>query len=615
MKKCRYIITTAIVLFCFAGVTNLWAKGPPGHAKNDNNRHNTKVQTKYGRWAVKNRWAKRPPKHFKNDYNCHHTEVLTKYGRLTGILDANNTWAWKGVPYAKPPVGDLRWKAPQDPEPWKGVKQAKDECEPCTQLETTPQWIRYPYAIGSEDCLYLNIWRPRSDEINLPVYVWIHGGSNNFGMASQYNGSVIASRSNVVVVVLQYRLGPIGWLTHPALRHGDPEDDSGNFGTLDNIQALKWIQKNIRAFGGDPKNVLITGESAGAHNVMNLVISPLAAGLFHKAMSESGGMTTDTVAEGEAQAEDTIAALLVADGLTEIPGNDVEAYLRGKTSHEIFEAYYASYHTLPTYDAYQDGHVIPGSVVSTIRSGIYNKVPIILGANEFETKSFMPLYGPALGLPWNNLIAVLDGDIPSVDDVLPTENDKDLYELSGYYGSRNWRAKFVDERARALKDNQEEDVYAYQFNWGGPGSGPTPFDFIYGAGHAMEIAFFFGSDTSMWGYSYSPGNDTKGRVDLQDKMMAYLANFAHYGNPNGPGLFEWNQWSNVEDEPKVIVFDSDFDNAQIVMDNEEVLISEVYSTYYFDISARQLIDPAFWSFTPGVGWGWVPGYFQWQTAE
>jgi para-nitrobenzyl esterase len=531
-----------------------------------------------------------------------------------GILDANNTWAWKGVPYAKPPVGDLRWKAPEEPESWKGVRQAKDECEPCTQLYTTTQWIRQDYAIGSEDCLYLNIWRPQSDEKVLPVYVWIHGGSNNFGKAADYNGSVLASRSNVVVVVIQYRLGPIGWFTHPALRDGDADDNSGNYGTLDTIQALKWIQENIEAFGGDPDNVLITGESAGAHNVMNLVTSPQAGGLFHKAMSQSGGMTTDTVAEGEAQAEDTIDALLAADGFTDVPGGDVEAYLRGKTSHEIFEVYFASFGTLPTYDAYQDGYVLPSkSVVSAIRSGEYNKVPIILGANEYETKAFMPLYGPAFGLPWYDLIAVLDGDIPSVDDVLPTDNDKDLYELTGYYGSRNWRAKFVDERARALKD-QQDDVYAYQFNWGGIGSGPSPFDFIYGAGHAMEIAFFLGSDTSMWGYAYSPGNDTEGRVDLQNKMMAYLANFAHTGNPNSLDLPPWEEWTN-DGGVKAIIFDSDYDNADINMDSEEVSINAVYGAYLVDVSLRQVDDPLFWSFNPAVGYGWVPGWFQWSTAE
>lgn len=579
MKRVILFTVAVLTLLSFLVTFNAWAKGPPVHAQNDNNRHNTKV--------------------------------TTQYGRLMGILDENETWAWKGVPYASPPVGELRWKAPGEPEPWKGVRQAKEECEPCTQLYTTSKWVRQPYAIGSEDCLYLNIWRPQSDETDLPVYVWIHGGSNNFGKAEDYNGSALASRSNVVVVVIQYRLGPLGWFTHPALRKGQSgEDDSGNYGTLDTIQALRWIQGNIAEFGGDPDNVLITGESAGAHNVMNLVTSPLAEGLFQKAMSQSGGMTTDTVAEGEAQAQQAIDALLAADGLTEVPEGDVESYLRSKTSHEIFEAYFAMFGTLPTYDAYQDGDVLPAkSVVAAIRAGEYNKVPIILGANEYETKAFMPLYGPALGLPWNNLIAVLDGDIPSVDDVLPTQNDKDLYQLTGYYGSRNWRAKFVDERARALKDQPDQEVYAYQFNWGGIGSGPSPFDFIYGAGHAMEIPFFFGGDTSMWEYSFSPENDTEGRVDLQNKMMAYLANFAHTGDPNGDGLTEWTQWEN-EGNSKAIIFNSDFDNATIAMSNEELSVNGVFGEYLFDIGARIADDPVFWG-----AYGWVPGYFQWSTAE
>ncbi len=587
MKK-LYLITIAVLtLLCFLVVSNAWSKGSHRHAKK-NKKH-------------------------------HHLKVKTKYGQLMGISDENNTWAWKGIPYARPPVSDLRWKAPKAPRKWKGVRDAKEECEPCTQLYTTSKWIRQPYAIGSEDCLYLNIWRPQSREKKLPVYVWIHGGSNNFGKAEDYNGSVLASKSNVVVVVVQYRLGPLGWFTHPELRSGKkPKDDSGNYGTLDTIQALKWVQKNIKAFGGDPHNVLITGESAGAHNVMNLVTSPLAEGLFQKAMSQSGGMTTDTFEEGELQAQDAIDALLEADGFSEVPEGDVEGYLRSKTSHEILEAYFAKYKTLPTYDAYQDGYVLPDkTVVAAIRAGEYNQVPIILGANEYETKSFMPLYGPAIGLPsWYGLISVLDGTIPSVDFLLPTQNDKDLYELSGYYGSRNWRAKFVDERARALKDQPGQEVYAYQFNWGGKGSGPSPFDFIYGAGHAMEIAFFFGGDTSMWGYSFNPENDTAGRVDLKDKMMAYLANFAHTGDPNGSDLPDWTQWDN-NGASKAIIFDSDFDQALIEMSDEEISIAGVEYEYVMDMLTRQVDDPVFWSFDttlPG-SYGWVPGYFQWSLAE
>jgi para-nitrobenzyl esterase len=536
--------------------------------------------------------------------------VTTQYGDIEGFYNSEGAVVWKSVPFAKPPVGDLRWKAPQDPEAWDGVRDATADCPPCTQLITGADWIRTGTAEGSEDCLYLSIYRPRARKKNLPVYVWIHGGSNNFGKALHYDGSAIATRSNMVVVVLQYRLGPLGWLYHPALQDGNPETDSGNFGTLDNIQALKWIQENIEAFGGDPGNVTITGESAGAHNVMNLVISPLAAGLFHRAMSQSGGMTTDSVAEGIGQAGVTIAALLAADMLPGVPGGDVEAYLRSKSSGDIFEAYYAEEGTLPTYDAYQDGHVLPGSVVSTIRSGNYNKVPIILGANEYETKAFMPLYGPFFGVPWWGLrFGVLDLGWP-LDAVLPTDFDKALYDVTGYYGSRNWRAKFVDERARALKEQQER-VYAYQFNWGGPGSGPSPFDFIYGAGHAMEIAFFFGSDTSLWGYSFNPGNDTDGRVELQDAMMDYLANFAKTGNPNGAGLPVWKKWSNRDGKSKVIEFDATFDEALLEMTNEEVTIPGVWNELTAELATWDDI------YGPGTeaAWGWLPWWFQWSTPE
>jgi len=549
--------------------------------------------------------------------------VKTKDGKIQGYETELGALAWKSVPYAKPPVGDLRWKAPQDPEKWDGVRDGSVSCEPCTQLYTLPSWIRLNYAVGSEDCLYLSIYRPTHKKKDLPVYVWIHGGSNNFGQASAYDGSILANKGDLVVVVIQYRLGPLGWFTHPALRHGDSKDDSGNFGTLDTIQALRWIKENIKAFGGDPKKVTVTGESAGAHNVMNLVISPLAKGLFHRAMSQSGGMTTDTVAEGEAQAGATIAALLAADGLSGVPGGDVEAYLRAKTSQEIFEAYYAAYGSLPTYDAYQDGYVLPGSVVATIRSGKYNKVPIILGANEYETKAFMPLYGPALGVPswWWLRFGVLDQDW-LLDDVLPTDFDKTLYEVTGYYGSRNWRAKFVDERARALRD-QQKHVFAYYFKWGGNseiGSGPSPFDFIYGAAHAMEISFFFGADTSLWGYSFSPGKDFEGRMALSDAMMEYLANFARTGKPKGHHLPKWKEWSNKEGKDKAIVFDADFDNALIGMSDEEVTFDDVVAELAFEISTwnetYNEVQPGEPGYIDYAGtWGWLPWWFLWSAPE
>lgn len=222
-------------------------------------------------------------------WDNHDPIAKTDYGKLKGYVDENKeVLVWKGVPYAKPPVGELRWAAPEDPEPWHGVRDATSPAKICTQLYTTDKWIRTGVVdpASSEDCLYVDIYRPERPTYGherLPVYVWIHGGSNNFGSARQYDGSVLAARSDVVVVVVQYRLGPLGWLYHPAIQTGgvDKLTDSGNFGTLDHAQALKWIHKNIDAFGGNPHNVTVTGESAGAHNTMNMVISPLGKGLFH----------------------------------------------------------------------------------------------------------------------------------------------------------------------------------------------------------------------------------------------------------------------------------------------------------------------------------------------
>ena len=537
----------------------------------------------------------------------------TDYGKLRGYVDENNeVVVWKGVPYAKPPVDDLRWKAPEDPEPWHGVRDAISPAPKCTQLFTTDEWIRTGAVDpdSSEDCLYVDIYRPERPAYQwerLPVYVWIHGGSNNFGSARQYDGSVLANRSNVVVVIVQYRLGPIGWFYHPALQTGgvDKFTDSGNFGTLDHAQVLKWIHKNIDAFGGNPDNVTVTGESAGAHNTMNMVISPLGKGLFHHAMSESGGMQTVTTASARASANGYIeklirykegvdAATATARRIAMENDGTLQAYLRGTTAGDLFLAI-VKYGSVPTFPAIEDGTVMPvGGWIPAIQAGKYNKMPIILGSNQYESKSFMPLYGPLfkpIGVPsgpytWFNLIDVLKGKY-TLNDVLPLQSDKDLYELTGYYGSRNWKAKYVDTVAHELAKVQD-DVYAYLFKWGGIGSGPSPFDFIYGAGHASEIDFFFGGDKGLFGYPFVPANEA-GRKDLQNAMMEYLKRFAWTGNPNYyfpsfpwlrnwshfTWLPRWKEWSNDPGAPKAIVFDADFNQAHIAMMNEELTIEGV----------------------------------------
>jgi len=555
----------------------------------------------------------------------HDPIAKTDYGRLKGYVDQDKeVLVWKGVPYARPPVGELRWAAPLDPEPWHGVRNAISPAPKCTQLFTTEEWIRTGVVDpdSSEDCLYVDIYRPERPTYQwerLPVYVWIHGGSNNFGSARDYDGSVLANRSDVVVVVVQYRLGPIGWFYHPALQTGgvDILSDSGNFGTLDHAQAIKWIHKNIDAFGGNPHNVTVTGESAGAHNTMNMVISPLGKGLFHRAMSESGGMATVTTASARTSANDYIeklirfrenvdAATAKARRIAMETDGTLEAYLRAAAAGDFFLAL-LKYGSVPTFSAIEDGTVMPlGGWIPAIQAGKYNKMPIILGSNEYESKSFMPLYGPAikpLGVPsgsytWFNLINVLRKDLPlTVNDVLPTQHDKDIYELTGYYGSQNWKAKFVDTVAHELAKVQD-DVYAYLFKWGGIGSGPSPFDFIYGAGHASEISFFFGGDQGLFGYPFVPANEA-GRKDLQNAMMEYLKHFAYTGNPNHyfpwfqkwshfSYLPKWKEWSNGPGAPKAIVFDADFNHAQITMMNDELTVEGVTTAFEAAMTAKGL---------------------------
>jgi para-nitrobenzyl esterase len=552
----------------------------------------------------------------------------TDYGKLKGYVDEDKeVLVWKGVPYARPPVDEFRWKAPEDPDPWNGVRDATLPANKCTQLFTTKEWIRTGVVDpeSSEDCLYLDIYRPERPTYRyerLPVYVWIHGGSNNFGSARDYDGSVLANRSDVVVVVVQYRLGPMGWFYHPAIQTGgvDMLTDSGNFGTLDHAQALKWIHENIESFGGNPHNVTVTGESAGAHNTMNMVISPLGKRLFHHAMSESGGMATVTTASARLSANDYIqklirykenvdAATATARRIEMETNGTLEAYLRGTAGGDFFLAL-LKYGSVPTFPAIEDGTVMPvGGWIPAIQAGKYNKMPIILGSNEYESKSFMPLYYAyvkPLGVPsgpytWFNLINVLRGDLPiTLDDVLPLQHDKDIYELTGYYGSQNWKAKYVDTVAHELAKVQD-DVYAYLFKWGGIGSGPSPFDFIYGAGHASEIAFFFGGDQGLFGYPFVPANEA-GRKDLQHAMMEYLKRFAWTGNPNyhfpsSPWLRNWShftllprwrEWSNHPGAPKAIVFDADFDQAHITMMNDELTIQGVTAAFEAAMTDKNL---------------------------
>jgi len=487
----------------------------------------------------------------------------TNYGQVSGKEDTANTWTWMGIPYAKPPVESLRWKESQNPDTWEGVKETKAFCSLC------PQYAGDATIIGNEDCLYLNIWRPRTQDADLPVYFWIHGGGNSKGTAGMeaYKGANLADKTNMVVVTTNYRLGPLGWFTHPALRtglFGDEKSDSGNFGTLDMIKALQWVNENIHHFGGDPDNVTIAGESAGAYDVLSLLISPLSTGLFHKAIMQSGLQNTNSVAQGEAHANDVIIRLMINDGtakdeteaqkiLNRWTDIKIKTYLTGKTAYQLLETYIPSSMNLIEFSKlFTDGTVLPASGIGTLDDGTYpNKVPIILGSNLEELKLFLRNH-PCF------ITMINDGSFWAPEH----QQDRALYASSAYYGSDFWKVNGVDEVARKLKTHGDQpDVYAYRFDWGsGPevgASAPWWYTQLYGACHGLEIPFFFGNETGgLAGIIFNEDN-RPGREALSTAMMSYVANFARTGNPNGTGLPVWTPWSNSDGEPKHIILDVD----------------------------------------------------------
>jgi para-nitrobenzyl esterase len=513
-------------------------------------------------------------------------KVGTLYGKVEGKVEGEDTLAWRGIPYAKPPVGDLRWKAPRDPDSWKVTLKAFDFGSECTQYGITG------LIKGSEDCLYLNVWRPQSDEDNLPVYFWIHGGGNSMGAASEkgYDGANLAGKWDMVVVTVNYRLGPLGWFTCESLRSDEPGaelDNSGNYGTLDLIQALTWVKDNIAAFGGDPGRVTVAGESAGAINIFSLLISPQATGLFHGAIAQSGMPIALPVAAGEESAREVILKLLVADEtasdnvaaqahLDRMSGDDVSAYLRSKPPDKLLAAYEATGFGMISFPfIFEDGTVIPGAGFDVLETGNYpNKVPIIIGSNKEETKIFLAFANSALS------------------------KNEALYQKVASVTSDLWKARGVDEMARKLRLQADQPaVYAYQFLWGAADASgssviPGEYGFKLGACHAMDVPFFFGNWNFFDVLSGMVFNEQNrpGREALSNDMQAYVAQFVRTGDPSpdGSGLVEWTPWSNAAGDPKCVLLNADLNTASIAMSTVEVTEGDV--TARIDAEVRQVID-------------------------
>lgn len=479
-------------------------------------------------------------------------------GELIGAQDAYATYTWKGIPFAAPPVGNLRWRAPAPAANWAGRLEALNFASQCPQMQQGT-----PGPQGSEDCLYLNLWTPIFSKVpvgtnRLPVMVWIHGGGNSVGSAatSLYNGAWLAGEHDVIVVSIHYRLGPLGWFRHPALVDDTtaPTDASGNFGTLDIVAALGWVKHNIGAFGGDPGNVTIFGESAGGFNVLSMMASPLANGLFHRAISQSGGLSMTDPVQGEAYADqgghrlssrEVVNQMLVARGdaanrdaaralQSSVPAAEIAALLRGAGVADVFAPYGGGFGgMLGNPDLFADGHVLPAgeNIFSLFESpGTYNAVPVILGTNRNETKLFTVM-GDATEKLW--------GTIPRrpVDPL--------AWERDNAYGSDLWKARAVDELAERLVVTQRQGVFAYRFDvdeW--RNFGLLDLKPLLGAAHAMEIPFVFGNFPKPFRIVF-PGSRQDEFDLISASMASYWTAFARDGDP-GTGVdgneARWPAW-------------------------------------------------------------------------
>ncbi|WP_300529492.1 carboxylesterase family protein [Maricaulis sp.] len=476
-------------------------------------------------------------------------------GELVGFTDQFGAQVWRAVPYAAAPVGDLRWRAPRPAEAFEARFEALEFGPRCPQITNAldeAEGLEAGQIIGSEDCLTLDIYAPPGTQPgdDLPVMVWIHGGANTWGRSSAYDGRQLAMDRDVIVIAMQYRLGPLGWLAHPALR-SDSEtnaDRAANFAVLDMIAALEWVQDNADAFGGDAGRVTIFGESAGGHNVAALLASEMARGLFHAAIIQSGSTRTVTLEEAEQTAPNS-----GIDRAAVFAGPDADAAtMRATPLNDVYEAYreaLAASSDMPR--MIEDGVVIPqGGILGAAQTpGGFAPVPVITGANLDEMK----LYG------------LLNPQLVNRIGPFIWAKDRDVYDAVAEYPSRIWRALAVDELAVALNGAGHDQVWAYRFDWDEGGRFlVTDLAHLMGAAHSMEIPFVF-NHFEFYGQLdpilFNNGN-FPGRAAVARDMGRHWGSLAANGVPEA----DWPAWS---EQGVLMRFDTPEDGGSEILNGVE----------------------------------------------
>ncbi|MEV5027028.1 carboxylesterase family protein [Paenibacillus sp. LPE1-1-1.1] len=486
--------------------------------------------------------------------------VTISNGRLEGIrLTGTGAIAWLGIPYAKPPVEKLRWKAPREVEPWSGVLSVSDFNHNSVQfVQGVPN--------GSEDCLYLNIWRPDHAEAKLPVFVFLHGGGNIGGSGKDFQGGILARETNSIVVTVNYRLGAMGFFRHQALLTGDPLDDSGNYGLLDILHALKWVQKNIVSFGGNPDNVTLAGQSAGARNALAAYLSPLGEGLFHKLYVMSGGCTTATVEQGEGKANDMLTTLLIKSGettnhdealdwISTQSADTISDYLHRQKAIHFAESIGDTGLRMTAFPhLFEDGFVIPEGGFDNFKYRPHLCMPIVLGSTASEFSTF------ALGDPHFLPQVLQEGQL------FGNSEQRMLYEAAVQYGSEIYGAFNVEEVAERLAASiPQMPIFAYRFGWGLQDGVIDPsLRFLMGASHGADIPFHTGdfSIPSISAGMFTEHNES-GRKALSSLMKSYLRRFLNNSDPNGEGLPAWKRWTADSRSAEILSLDASTDNVAV----------------------------------------------------
>ena len=472
-------------------------------------------------------------------------EVAISGGTVKGVFREDGLKEYHGIPYAAAPVGELRWAPTAPVVPWSGVKDASQPGPKCMQPQGQGgEFYGESGFAMDEDCLTLNVWT-RATEVGeaLPVMVWIHGGALVTGSGSDYPGELLTSKG-VVLVTVNYRLGRFGFLAHPELSDENGKAVSGNQGLRDQIAALAWVRDNIGQFGGDPANVTIFGESAGSLSMSLLQASPLAKGLFHRVIGESGGAfqpmwfrdkATSYAASAESVGTD-FATALARDG-----GDGSVAAIRQLPQEHVLEIFesdpaFSNYDSL----AIVDGEVIPDEVATIFAQGRQSDVPVMIGSNADEATTFLEFFQPMFGEGTAMLKAYAESAMPEIEDAAIQYYDGtddaaaeaawvDMFgDLVFAYPMRTW--------ARSM-ENVSSDAYLYWFTW----SPPVENSEKYGAFHAGEIGYIFGN-LDLFG-----ANPTAEDHAFSELMATIWTQFAKTGNPNGEGLPQWPAYSSANE--------------------------------------------------------------------